>query len=324
LAKQFGLGKGLGALIPDPDPVPIVLGPATGLAITGEAEPGFPAGSQPSAGGEAAQSQGGILRVPLGRVEPNPDQPRKTFSEASIAELADSLKRHGLIQPIVVEEAGEGRWRIVAGERRWRAAQAAQLHEVPVVIREMADRDALEVALVENIQRQDLTAIEEADGYRRLMDEFGHTQEALSKALGKSRPHIANQLRLLTLPKTVKDFINEGALSAGHARTLIGAPDPESLAIKIVAEGLSVREAEDLAKNARPTKKGGSAPRKGAVAKDADTLAIERELGALLGLNVDIAFKNGGGKLTIHYKTLDQLDEVLRRISQGNGKPPVS
>ena len=264
--------------------------------------------------------------LPVEQLKPGRFQPRLKFDDEPFKSLVESVRAKGILQPILVRRDPDTPhlYEIVAGERRWRAAQAAQLHEVPVVIREMADRDALEVALVENIQRQDLTAIEEADGYRRLMDEFGHTQEALSKALGKSRPHIANQLRLLTLPKTVKDFINEGALSAGHARTLIGAPDPESLAIKIVAEGLSVREAEDLAKNARPTKKGESAPRKGAVAKDADTLAIERELGSLLGLNVDIAFKNGGGKLTIHYKTLDQLDDVLRRISQSAGKPPLS
>ncbi|MBL8706157.1 MAG: ParB/RepB/Spo0J family partition protein [Rhodospirillales bacterium] len=264
--------------------------------------------------------------LPIEQLKPGRFQPRQRFDDEPFQSLVESVRAKGILQPILVRRDPDTPhlYEIVAGERRWRAAQAAQLHEVPVVIREMADRDALEVALVENIQRQDLTAIEEADGYRRLMDEFGHTQEALSKALGKSRPHIANQLRLLTLPKTVKDFINEGALSAGHARTLVGAPDPESLAIKIVAEGLSVREAEELAKSGRPAKKGGSAPRKGAAAKDADTLAIERELGALLGLNVDISFKNGGGKLTIHYKTLDQLDEVLRRISQGAGKPTLS
>ncbi len=264
--------------------------------------------------------------LPIEQLHPGRFQPRVRFDDEPFKALVESVREKGILQPILVRRDPDNPhlYEIVAGERRWRAAQAAQLHEVPVVIRELADREALEVALVENIQRQDLTAIEEADGYRRLMDEFGHTQEALSKALGKSRSHIANQLRLLTLPKTVKDFINEGHLSAGHARTLINAPDPESLAIKIVAEGLSVRDAEELAKSTRGDNKGRLAPRKGAVAKDADTLAIERELSSLLGLTVDIAFKNGGGKLTIHYKTLDQLDDVLRRISQSAGKPSLS
>ena len=265
--------------------------------------------------------------LPVEQLRPGRFQPRVKFDDEPFKSLVDSVREKGILQPILVRRDPDNPhlYEIVAGERRWRAAQAAQLHEVPVVIRELADRDALEVALVENIQRQDLTAIEEADGYRRLMDEFGHTQEALSKALGKSRPHIANQLRLLTLPDSVKELINNRLLSAGHARTLINALDPAGLASRIVAEGLSVRDAEDLAKTSRGRETpDGPAKRKAAVAKDADTLAIERELGSLLGLNVDISFKNGGGKLTIHYKTLDQLDEVLRRISQSAGKPPLS
>lgn len=295
--------------------------------------PGLGRGLMALLGEDEAKQSGQTERVaasrtlPVEQLKPGRFQPRMKFDDEPFKSLVESVREKGILQPILVRRDPDTPhlYEIVAGERRWRAAQAAQLHEVPVVIRDMADRDALEVALVENIQRQDLTAIEEADGYRRLMDEFGHTQEALSKALGKSRPHIANQLRLLTLPDRVKDLIQDGQLSAGHARTLIGSPDPTGLALKIVQDGLSVREAEDLAKSFKPRdKQENVAKRKGVAAKDADTLAIERELSALLGLTVDIAFKNGGGKLTIHYKTLDQLDDVLRRISQGAGKPPLS
>jgi len=265
--------------------------------------------------------------LPVEQLKPGRFQPRRRFDDEPFKTLVESVRAKGILQPILVRRDPDvpHLYEIVAGERRWRAAQAAQLHEVPVVIREMADRDALEVALVENIQRQDLTAIEEADGYRRLMDEFGHTQEALSQALGKSRSHIANQLRLLTLPDSVKELINDGHLSAGHARTLIGSPDPAGLALRIVQASLSVRDAEEMAKAYKGRDAREISPlRKPLAGKDADTLALERELGTLLGLTVDIAFKNGGGKLTIHYKTLDQLDDVLRRISQSTGKPTLS
>jgi ParB family chromosome partitioning protein len=257
--------------------------------------------------------------VPIEHLRPGRFQPRHHFDEAAVNALAESIKAQGILQPILVRRVPDrpNEFEIVAGERRWRAAQIAKLHEVPVLIRELSDAESLELAIVENVQRQDLTPLEEAEGYKRLIDEFQHTQEDLARTLGKSRSHIANTLRLLGLPEGVKLLLGEGKLTAGHARALIGSEDAEELAQKIISRGLNVRQAEKLVQNAK------SAPaakaKKAAEAdkgKDTDTLALERDLTALLGLKVSINFQGNGGSLTIHYKTLEQLDDVLHRLNQ--------
>ena len=299
--RRGNLGRGLAALFGD----------------TG------PASDVPS-----ADTQRGLHGVPLEHVHPNPQQPRHRFDTEDLKELADSIRENGIIQPIIVRHhpSLEGEYEIIAGERRWRAAQLAQLHEIPAMVRDVSDVKGLEIALLENIQRADLTAIEEAQAYRRLMDEFSYTQANLAQALGKSRSHIANSLRLLGLPEEVKSLIEEGALTAGHARALIGAPDPLALARKIVAEGLSVRQAETIAQDVKPTsaraKKApaaGSSAQGGAHAgKDADTLALEKDLSERLGLKVTIDVRgpdNERGRLTIEYQTLEQLDDLLLRLS---------
>lgn len=259
--------------------------------------------------------------VPIEQLHPNPRQPRQRFDDKAVAELADSIKTNGILQPILVRRHPErgGEFEIVAGERRWRAAQLARLHEVPVVIRDIDDGTALEMALVENIQRQDLNALEEAEAYRRLMDEFGHSQEKLGAAVGKSRSHVANTLRLLALPEEVKTLLSDGSLTAGHARALLGARDPLALARKIVAEGMSVRQAESLAGAEKPAS--GKAKRKGATApaKDADTAALEQDLATMLGLKVTIDARGDGGRLSFHYTTLEQLDDLLRRLDLQGG-----
>ena len=260
--------------------------------------------------------------VPVEHLHPGRYQPRQVFDKDAVAALAESVKAQGILQPILVRRHPDrpSEFEIVAGERRWRAAQIAKLHEVPVVIRELTDAESLELAIVENVQRQDLTPIEEAEGYRRLLEEFQHTQDELAKMLGKSRSHIANTLRLLGLPESVKAMVMDGKLSAGHARTLVGCEAPEDLAAEIVSKGLNVRQAERLVQDAKagPAQKS----RKGAAAaaeepaKDSDTIALERDLTALLGLKVSIKFHGSGGSLTIHYKTLEQLDDVLHRLNQ--------
>ncbi len=267
---------------------------------------------------KAGGAQGLATRsMPIEQLHPGKYQPRHRFDDEAFASLVDSVREKGILQPILVrrDPATPHLYEIVAGERRWRAAQQAQLHEVPVVVRDLSDRDALEFALVENIQREDLTPIEEAQGYRRLMEEFGHTQEALSQAIGKSRSHIANLLRLLSLPQPVQAMIQDGSLSAGHARALIGVANAETLAKEVVHKGLSVRQTERLVRIDRPMSLRQLGRRQARAAKDADTLAIEHELSNLLGLRVTIKFRDKGGDLVIHYDTLDQLDDVLRRIS---------
>ncbi|WP_340116357.1 ParB/RepB/Spo0J family partition protein [Pelagibius sp. 7325] len=260
--------------------------------------------------------------VPIEHLRPGRFQPRHHFDEAAVNALAESIKAQGILQPILVRRDPDrpNEFEIVAGERRWRAAQIAKLYEVPVVIRDLTDAQSLELAIVENVQRQDLTPLEEAEGYRRLIDDFQHTQEDLAKTLGKSRSHIANTLRLLSLPEGVKLLMDEGKLTAGHARTLIGCDNAEGLASQMISRGLNVRQAEKLVQNAKAA--GASAPRKSAAPadddhpKDTDTLALERDLTALLGLKVSIKFQGTGGSLTIHYKTLEQLDDVLHRLNQ--------
>ena len=255
--------------------------------------------------------------VPVERLVPNPLQPRRDFPEAALQDLAASLRQKGIIQPLIVRPVpGSDRLEIVAGERRWRAAQIAQLHEVPVIIRAFDDTEVLEVAIIENIQRSDLNAMEEALGFRQLMDRFGHTQEKLAEALSKSRSHIANLLRLLTLPDDVQALVREGKLSAGHARALITSPNPSALARRVVAEGLSVRETERLAKSVsqKPTRpKSGQSGQQ----KDADTRALEADLSANLKMSVRINHEPGGetGLLTIRYNTLEDLDLLCRVLS---------
>jgi len=263
----------------------------------------------PVSGGNASS---GIQMLPVASLEPHPGQPRSHFDDDALAELAASIKARGLIQPIVVRPH-EGRYQIVAGERRWRAAQRAQLHEVPVLVRKLDDVETLEVAIIENIQRQDLNAVEEAEAYKRLIAEFGHTQEALGKLVHKSRSHIANLLRLLDLPQRVRDLLAAGSLSMGHARALIGTDDPGALAEEVVKRDLSVRETEKLVRSGKPRKVGeGPIEYKGS---NADIEALERQLGDMLGLRVKIAHAPTGGTVTLAYSSLDQLDMICQRLS---------
>lgn len=292
--KRRGLGRGLSALMADVE-------------------------TNPTGQDTEASGRGAERRIPIDKIVPNPDQPRRQFVQADMDDLAESIRTKGVIQPLIVRprQDTDDEFEIVAGERRWRAAQMAQLHELPVLVREFTDTEVLEVAIIENIQRADLNAVEEAMGYRQLMERFGHTQEKLAKALGKSRSHIANLMRLLTLPDEVCDMIKGGKLSAGHARALITSKDPISLAHRVVAEGLSVRETERLAKTGSPT----TTPPKTAKpaktsAKDADTKALEDDLSAQLKMRVSVDHAPGGeaGKLVIHYKSLEQLDDLCRLL----------
>lgn len=292
--RPRGLGRGLSALMSD---------------VTADRAPdGAPAPRRAD------------MTVAVERLHPNPDQPRRRFSEEAMAELTESIREKGVIQPLIVRPypARPDQYQIVAGERRWRAAQLAQLHEVPVVVRNYTDTEVLEVAIIENIQRSDLNAIDEAAGYKQLMNRFGHTQEQLSTALGKSRSHIANLLRLLTLPEVVQSLVTDGQLSAGHARALVGHDKATELARKIVKEGLSVRAAEKLVQ-VRRNEKTGSKRANPDKSKDADTIQIERELAAALHMGVAIDHDAGqeSGRLTLRYKSLAQLDDLLRVLSGG-------
>jgi ParB family chromosome partitioning protein len=255
--------------------------------------------------------------LPIGQIEPSRLQPRRHFDADELEALAESIRANGILQPILVRRhpSKANVHEIVAGERRWRAAQLAKLHEIPVVEREFSDSEVIEVALVENMQRHDLSALEEAEGYQRLIGEFGRSQEDLARQLGKSRPHIANTLRLLKLPDEVKALLIEGRLTAGHGRALLSARDPVALAAKVVARGLSVRQTEALAARsaAGPARRKKQTP---PAAKDADTRALERDLARLLGLQVEIAHGRTGGSLTIRYRSLEQLDDVIRRLNR--------
>lgn len=264
-------------------------------------------GSAPALDARTAKTQ---RTVPVAFLRANRFQPRKTFADEDLADLANSIREKGVLLPILVRPiAGEaGQFEIVAGERRWRAAQLAKLHEVPVVVRELSDAESLELAIIENVQRADLNAIEEAAAYQELIERFDYTQEKLATEVGKSRSHIANILRLLKLPDSVKTLVREGKLSAGHARTLVGRADAEALAHQILEAGLNVRQAERRS----PRSKGHRAPE-----KDPDTKALEHSLSNVLGLKVDIADRgDAGGHLTISYKTLEQLDDLIRRLSR--------
>lgn len=289
--KKRGLGRGLSALMADV--------------------------SEP----QANSTSGSVLdqMIPIERIKPNPDQPRKQFEAAPLDDLVASIREKGVLQPLIVRPVGES-YEIVAGERRWRAAQQAQLHELPVVIRNFTDTEVLEVAIIENIQRADLNPIEEAAGFKQLMDRFGHTQEKLAEALGKSRSHIANLLRLLNLPPSIQECVLKGDLSAGHARALVTATDPEALVKKIISGGLSVRQTEALVKKTAAGSEdgqvGGSASSK-APEKDADTRALEADLSAATGVKVVLSHTPNGekGQMTLHYSSLEQLDDLCRKLS---------
>ena len=264
------------------------------------------------------------LSLPIEKIKPNPDQPRRMFSEDNLSELAASIKAKGIIQPLIVRKCSKviGTYEIVAGERRWRAAQLAQLHELPVLVRQFDDVEVLEIAIIENIQRSDLNPVEEAAGYKQLMDKFGHTQEKLAEALGKSRSYIANLLRLLHLPDEVLNLLRSGALSAGHARALITSDNPVELAKRVVNGGLSVRATETLVKNVaagvNPVLKKASSSARNPGIKDADTRALEGDLSAALGLkvSVDHCAYDASGQITLTYETLEQLDDICRILSR--------
>ena len=250
--------------------------------------------------------------LPIEFLEPNPRNPRRNFDDAELSDLAQSIREHGIVQPVVARPIGDsGRYEIIAGERRWRAAQRAGLTEIPLIVRDVNDRVALELAIVENVQRADLNPVEEALGYQQLIDDHNYTQADLGQIIGKSRSHVANTLRLLKLPDAIRDMIVDGQLSAGHARTLVTAQDPAVLAKRIVDGGLSVRQAEALAQ--QPVQANDN-PRRLPVDKDADTVALEKLLSDASGLKVVINHKEKGGEVRIAYKTLDQLDELCRRL----------
>ncbi|NNC73580.1 MAG: ParB/RepB/Spo0J family partition protein [Sphingomonadaceae bacterium] len=281
--KPSGLGRGLSSLLGEVEKEKPVAGPAP--------------------------DDGAVQMLAVTAIAPHPDQPRRHFDEDALGELAKSIEARGVIQPLVVRPKGDG-YELVAGERRWRAAQKARLHQIPVIVRDFDDAETLEIALVENIQREDLNAIEEAEAYKRLIDDFGHSQAALARLVHKSRSHVANLLRLLELPESVRTMVVEGIIDMGHARAIISAPDPGSLAQKIVDEGLSVRAAEALARDAKPSAKRSPAPE-----RDADILALERRLGEALGVPVRIDHKGRGGSVRLDYATLDQLDMICLRLS---------
>ena len=283
LARRRGLGMGLSALL-------------------GHAPDGAPAVAE------------GTRMLPIEFLRPSALQPRRRFAEDDLAALAESIRHRGVMQPLLVRPSPEGgeHYEIVAGERRWRAAQIAGAHELPVVVHELSDRAALEVALLENVQRQDLSPLEEAEGYRRLIEEFEHTQEALASALGKSRSHIANLLRLLGLPPEVRTLLDRGELSAGHARALLGSRDPVALAKLVVSRGLNVRQTEAMVRDDARRPHGRRSP---SAAKDANARALEHDLSSRLGLTVRLTPRGTGGILQISYGSLDQLDGLVRRLS---------
>ncbi|MDF0660343.1 MULTISPECIES: ParB/RepB/Spo0J family partition protein [unclassified Rhizobium] len=283
------LGRGLAALIGEMDqPVPV----------------------------EAERTISADRMIPIEFVSRNPRNPRRFFDDTELHDLASSIQQHGIVQPIVVRTMDRDRYEIIAGERRWRAAQLAGLIEIPVIVRDVDDKTALEIAIVENVQRADLNPLEEALGYEQLIAEYGYTQNDLGEIIGKSRSHVANSLRLLKLPDPVRDLLAAGSLSAGHARALVSTPDPAGLARTIVAKGMSVRDAEKLAQN---NIKAQSEPQLAASRrdqKDSDTLALERTLSDALGLDVAINHKTSGGQIKISYKSLEQLEEICRLLER--------
>jgi ParB family chromosome partitioning protein len=281
--------------------------PAKGLGMGLQALLGETARPAP---GKAAEQADGVREIEIARIRPNPNQPRIQFSEDSITELADSIAERGVLQPILVRPHGEG-FEIIAGERRWRAAQRARLHSIPALVRDLDDATTAEIALIENIQREDLNAIEEAEGFKQLIERHGHTQENVARLVHKSRSHVANLLRVLDLPEFVRLSLLRGDISMGHARAVAAAPEPESLTRDIIARGLSVRQAEQRAKRA----KRGPPELVLTERKDADLAALERQLSDMLGIRVQVGHKGHGGSVTLHYTSLDQLDMICQRLS---------
>ena len=298
-AQRSRLGRGLASLIGENTVVP---------------------GSPPGAAHKPLPSQGEQRMVPLDRISPSPFNPRKNFPEAELEELANSIREKGLVQPIILRPVGVlgQNFEIVAGERRWRAAQRAALHVVPAIVRALTDQEALELAIIENVQRADLNAIEEAAGYRELIERFGYTQEELSQIIGKSRSHLANTMRLLKLPDAVQNLVRDGQLTAGHARALVGREDAETVAQDIVRKGMNVRDVEALVQGKTRNGSGTGGSLRGAIAglqKDADTRAAEREMADTLGLAVEIAPGKGeAGEIIIRYRSLEQFEVVRKKL----------
>ena len=290
--RQRGLGRGLSALLGEPINEPVSITPGAVLPT-------------------------GVLSAPIESLKPNPDQPRKQFTKADHDELTQSIRDKGVLQPILVrQQPGEdGVWQIIAGERRWRAAQAARLTEVPIIVREMDDLEVLEVAIIENVQRADLNPLEEAAAYGVLMERFGRTQDAVAGIVGKSRSHVANTLRLTQLTPGARAHVLDGRLSAGHARALLTARDPDALADQVVDQGLNVRQTEVLARKSQEGDKPRSAKSQNRdTASPADIAALEQDLADALGVRVRLADRDGKGELTLSYASLEQLDELCRRL----------
>ena len=304
--KKRGLGRGLSALIGDVD---------IGLSADAKAPTKEKSKKTSTPSSEESSSQG-LRNLGVEKLVPGKFQPRREFDKGALKELANSIREKGILQPILARPNPDGGakspYEIVAGERRWRAAQIAQLHDVPVIVRDMTDNEALQIGIIENVQRSDLNPIEEAEGFQRLIDEFSYTQEVLAKTLGKSRSHIANTLRLVGATNKVREYLVAGQLSAGHARALLGHPSADRLASDIVKQGLSVRDVEKLVADKKPSK-GGSKSKKPAE-KDTDTRALEKSIADNLGLSVAIQHEKDGGHVRVSYKTLEQLDEVVRRL----------
>ena len=294
--------------------------PAKGLGMGLQALLGEAARPAPAPGaGDTPVSRGGVREVEVARIRPNPNQPRLQFDEEALDELAESIRLRGVLQPILLRPDGED-YMIIAGERRWRAAQRARVHAIPAIVREIDDSTTSELALIENIQRQDLNPLEEAEGYRQLVERHGHTQDEVGRIVHKSRSHVANLLRLLDLPEFVRQSLLQGDISMGHARAVATSEDPEGLTREIIAKGLSVRQAEARARRekARPgpgADIGRASARNAAKMVDADLEVLERQLGDLLGLKVQVVHKGQGGAVTLHYSSLDQLDMICQRLS---------
>jgi ParB family transcriptional regulator, chromosome partitioning protein len=339
--RPRGLGRGLSALLGEPVRTETPPTPASAPAWPPQPEaqrapiepprnvfelpvsnaptqaPQSPAPQPTTAAATPTSNDVGPRGIAIDLVQRNPQQPRKHFDETELNDLAASIRTHGVLQPILVRPITGGRYEIVAGERRWRAAQKAGLHTIPAVVRELNEVEVLEIAIVENVQRMDLNPIEEAQGFQALIDRFGRTQQEIADAVGKSRPHIANMLRLLALPEDLQEMVRDGRLSSGHARAILTAPDPRGLAQKAISEGLNVREVERLAQQAKDEKHGPRVSSGAGDTKSADTRALEQSLSNALGLEVSITDKNGAGEVKVSYKSLEQLDDVIRRLRGG-------
>ena len=289
--------------------------PAKGLGMGLQALLGE-AARAPAAADSPPSGTGGVREIDIARIRANPNQPRVRFDEAALDELADSIRERGVLQPILLRPDGEN-YLIVAGERRWRAAQRARLHTIPAIVREIDESTTAELALIENIQRQDLNPLEEAEGFRQLIAQHGHTQDGVAQIVHKSRSHVANLLRLLDLPEFVRQSLLQRDISMGHARAVATAPDPVALTKEVIAKGLSVRQAEDRARRERPEPRGGisSTTARNGEPMDADRAALERQLGDMLGIKVQVTHKGQGGSVTLHYSSLDQLDMICQRLS---------